>query len=143
MNNTASQPLLSHDEEAPAGSASMVAIGWEAAHRSRLEMRLVYSVAEAAALLGIGRSTTHELAARGELATTRIGRRSVVTRPTLAALLGMDPPLPHERDPSRPRPAGDPSGQAQATANPSEDRQPRPRPRIGRDRSPPNTPARS
>lgn len=71
------------------------------------DLRLVYTVAEAAELLGIGRSTAYELVGRGELATVRLGRRVVVTRPTLTALLGFEPPLPGELDAAR---------QAQATA---------------------------
>ncbi len=65
------------------------------------DLRLVYTVVEAAELLGIGRSTAYELVARGELATVRLGRRVVVTRPTLAALLGFEPPLPGELDAAR------------------------------------------
>ncbi|MDG2025939.1 MAG: helix-turn-helix domain-containing protein [Acidimicrobiales bacterium] len=68
--------------------------------RSR-DLRLVYTVAEAAELLGIGRSTAYELVNRGELATTRLGSRVVVTRPTLTTLLGFDPPLPGELDDAR------------------------------------------
>jgi excisionase family DNA binding protein len=64
----------------------------------RGEFRLVYTVSEAAELLGLGRSTAYDLAARGELPTVRLGRRVAVTRPALAALLGFDPPLPHELD---------------------------------------------
>ncbi len=65
------------------------------------DLRLVYTVAEAAELLGIGRSTAYELVARGELATTRLGSRAVVSRPTLTALLGVEPPLPRELDAAR------------------------------------------
>jgi len=65
------------------------------------ELRLVYSVVEAAELLGIGRSTAYELAARGELATTRLGNRVVVSRPTLTELLGVQPPLPGELERAR------------------------------------------
>lgn len=65
------------------------------------DLRLVYTVAEAAELLGIGRSTAYELVQRGELATTRIGSRVVVTRPTLTTLLGIEPPLPGELDQTR------------------------------------------
>ncbi|MCP3877511.1 MAG: helix-turn-helix domain-containing protein [Sulfitobacter sp.] len=65
------------------------------------ELRLVYTVSEAAELLGIGRSTAYELVARGELATVRLGRRVVVSRPTLTALLGIEPPLPRELDAAR------------------------------------------
>ncbi|MCP3881292.1 MAG: helix-turn-helix domain-containing protein [Sulfitobacter sp.] len=65
------------------------------------DLRLVYTVAEAAELLGIGRSTAYELVARGELVTVRLGRRVAVTRPTLSALLGFEPPLPGELDAAR------------------------------------------
>lgn len=63
--------------------------------RSR-DLRLVYTVTEAAELLGIGRSTAYDLVQRGELATTQLGSRVIVTRPTLTALLGIEPPLPGE-----------------------------------------------
>ncbi|MCP5068637.1 MAG: helix-turn-helix domain-containing protein, partial [bacterium] len=59
-------------------------------------MRLVYTVPEAAELLGIGRSTAYEYVAGGEIATVRIGSRLIVTRPTLTELLGVEPPLPAE-----------------------------------------------
>ena len=61
-------------------------------------LRLVYTVAEAAELLGIGRSTAYDLVARGELPTVRLGHRVVVSRPALTALLGFEPPLPGELD---------------------------------------------
>jgi len=53
--------------------------------------RLVVSVAEAAALLGISRALGYELAARGELPTLRLGRRIVVPKVALLALLDMAP----------------------------------------------------
>ena len=65
---------------------------------SRSRHRLVYTVAEAAELLGLGRSTAYDLAAQGELPTVRLGRRLMVTRPALTALLGFEPPLPYELD---------------------------------------------
>ena len=65
---------------------------------SATDLRLVYTVTEAAEPLGIGRSTAYELVARGDLVTVRLGRRVVVTRPTLTALLGFEPPLPGELD---------------------------------------------
>jgi excisionase family DNA binding protein len=68
---------------------------------ARGELRLVYSVTEAAELLGISRSTAYELVARGELPTVRLGRRLIVTRPALTALLGVEPPLPHDLDHTR------------------------------------------
>ncbi len=67
----------------------------------RRELRLVYSVSEAAELLGIGRSTAYELVARGELPSVAIGGRRVITRPTLTELLGVEPPLPAELDAAR------------------------------------------
>jgi excisionase family DNA binding protein len=60
------------------------------------KLRLVYTVTEAAELLGLGRSTAYELAARGELPIVRLGRRVAVTRSTLTELLGVEPPLPYE-----------------------------------------------
>ena len=65
------------------------------------DLRLVYTVTEAAELLGIGRSTAYELVARSELATVRLGSRVFVTRPTLTAILGFEPPLPGELDSAR------------------------------------------
>ena len=58
--------------------------------------RRMYTIAEAASLLGIGRSTAYELVLRGELEATRIGRRLLISRIVLEALLGEQPPLPHE-----------------------------------------------
>jgi excisionase family DNA binding protein len=59
-------------------------------------VRLAYTVAEAAALLGLGRSTAYELIARSELHAVRLGRRLFVPRPVLTELLGCEPPLPDE-----------------------------------------------
>jgi excisionase family DNA binding protein len=50
--------------------------------------RLVFTVSEAAELLGISRAHGYELAARGELPSLRLGRRLVVPRAALLALLG-------------------------------------------------------
>jgi len=65
------------------------------------DLRQVYSVSEAAELLGIGRSTAYDLVGRGELAVVRLGSRQMVTRPTLTELLGVEPPLPGELDAMR------------------------------------------
>lgn len=89
---------------------------------SRGELRLLYTVAEAAELLGVGRSTAYDLVARGELASVRLGRRVAVTRPALAALLGFDPPLPHELEQARcghPAPAPVQRPQRTATEQPA------------------------
>lgn len=76
-------------------------------------LRLVYTVSEAAELLGVSRSTAYELVARHELASVLIGRRRMITRPTLTALLGVEPPLPYELDALRsaaaPAPAAEPT----------------------------------
>ena len=52
--------------------------------------RLVLSVTEAAGLLGISRGLAYELVARGELPSLRLGRRIVVPRRALEALLEAD-----------------------------------------------------
>ena len=52
-----------------------------------LNGRLVLSVTEAAGLLGISRGLAYELVARGELPSLRLGRRIVVPRGALEALL--------------------------------------------------------
>ena len=49
--------------------------------------RLVYTVAEAGALLGISRAFAYELVARGELPAIRLGRRRLVPRIALLALV--------------------------------------------------------
>jgi excisionase family DNA binding protein len=49
--------------------------------------RLVLTVAEAAELLGISRAFAYELVARGEVPSLRLGRRVVVPRVQLLALV--------------------------------------------------------
>lgn len=48
---------------------------------------LTMSVEEAAKLLGVGRGTAYEAARRGELPTIRLGRRLLVPRARLLALV--------------------------------------------------------
>ena len=57
--------------------------------------RLVLTITEAAEVLGISRAFAYELAARGELPMIRLGRRRLVPRKALLAMLGEDmvPPL--------------------------------------------------
>jgi excisionase family DNA binding protein len=57
--------------------------------------RLVLSVTEAAGMLGISRGLAYELVARGELPSLRLGRRIVVPRRALEALLeaGVEEPV--------------------------------------------------
>ncbi|MCA1844399.1 MAG: helix-turn-helix domain-containing protein [Actinobacteria bacterium] len=54
------------------------------------EKRLVLTVTEAAAALGISRAHAYELVARGELPSLRLGRRIVVPRRGLERLLDGD-----------------------------------------------------
>lgn len=49
--------------------------------------RLVYTVAEAGELLGISRAFAYELVARGELPVIRLGRRRLVPKDALLALV--------------------------------------------------------
>lgn len=58
------------------------------------EARLTVSVEEAGELLGISRAFAYELAARGELPTLRLGRRLLVPRKALEALLEGAQPQP-------------------------------------------------
>jgi len=51
--------------------------------------RLVFTVTEAAELLGVSRALAYELAARGELPVLRLGRRLVVPKAALLALVGI------------------------------------------------------
>ena len=53
--------------------------------------RLVVSVAEAGALLGVSRAFAYELAARGDLKTIRLGRRVLVPKVALLAMVGLAP----------------------------------------------------
>jgi excisionase family DNA binding protein len=52
--------------------------------------RLVYSVAEAGALLGISRAFAYELVARGEIPVIRLGRRRLVPKAALIAFVGLE-----------------------------------------------------
>jgi excisionase family DNA binding protein len=54
--------------------------------------RLVLTVAEAGALLGISRAFAYELVARGELPVLRLGRRVVVPKVALLAMVGSAEP---------------------------------------------------
>jgi excisionase family DNA binding protein len=51
------------------------------------EDRLVYTVAEAGEVLGISRAFAYELVARGELPVIRLGRRRLVPKTALVALV--------------------------------------------------------
>ena len=66
------------------------------AKRPMSSNRRMYTITEAAELLGIGRSTAYELAQRGELEVVRIGGRRLVSPSVLESLLGERPPLPSD-----------------------------------------------
>ena len=51
--------------------------------------RLVVTVAEAGRLLGVSRAFAYELAARGELPTIHLGRRVLVPKVALLAMVGL------------------------------------------------------
>lgn len=55
---------------------------------SRTGDRLVLTIAEAADVLGISRAFAYELAARGEIPILRLGRRRLVPRKALLAMVG-------------------------------------------------------
>ena len=48
--------------------------------------RLLYSIADAAAALGIGRSKFYELMSEGKIETVRIGRRRLVQGASIRAM---------------------------------------------------------
>jgi excisionase family DNA binding protein len=56
--------------------------------------QLVVSVGEAGRLLGVSRAFAYELAARGELPTIHLGRRIVVPKVALLAMVGLSLPQP-------------------------------------------------
>ena len=61
---------------------------------NRGQDRLVFTVAEAGELLGISRAFAYELVARGDLPVIRLGRRRLVPKVALLALVEAD----HEND---------------------------------------------
>jgi excisionase family DNA binding protein len=62
----------------------------ELAAATTAECRLVYSVEETGLLLGISRAFAYELVARGELPAIKLGRRRLVPKAALLALLELD-----------------------------------------------------
>ena len=49
--------------------------------------QLAFSLADAASLIGVGKSTLHELIATGKLPVRKLGRRSLILRDDLEAYL--------------------------------------------------------
>ena len=85
---TTARPTLTHDGARTAALA---------AERDRL----VLTIPEAAETLGISRAFAYELCARGELPVIRLGRRRLVPKKALLAVLGEETPSAA----SDPRPA--------------------------------------
>ncbi|MGD9794291.1 MAG: helix-turn-helix domain-containing protein [Acidimicrobiia bacterium] len=56
----------------------------------------MYTVEEAASLVGVARSTMYELVRLGEVASVKLGGRRFVTGPTIEAITGVKPPTPAE-----------------------------------------------
>ena len=71
---TAQPALIAHDTSAPTPDAD----------------RLVLTITEAAEVLGISRAFAYELCARGELPVIRLGRRRLVPKKALLALIGVE-----------------------------------------------------
>lgn len=65
-----------------------------------IEERLVFSVQEAAQLLGIGRSFAHEAVQRGEIPSMKIEQRIPVPTTARARLLQAAQPEPHSGSPN-------------------------------------------
>lgn len=59
--------------------------------RSGIE-RLTVTVAQAAVMLGISRTSAYQRVRRGEIPTVRLGRRLVVPKARLLAMLEGEPP---------------------------------------------------
>jgi len=62
---------------------------------------LRYTVNEAAALLGISRTSAYECVRRGEIPSITLGRRVVISRAALERMLGVVSALEHETAASR------------------------------------------
>lgn len=56
--------------------------------------RLLHPIPDAAAVLGIGRSTLYELITAGEIATVKIGRRTLITQDELERYVSTLTPTP-------------------------------------------------
>jgi excisionase family DNA binding protein len=59
-----------------------------------MSTKLTYTVTEAAELLGISRSSAYECVRRGEIPSLTLGRRVVIPRRALEALLAVEPERP-------------------------------------------------
>ena len=76
--------------DAPEGDPPHRVVGERRILRRREDERLVYTVAEAARMLGISRAHGYDLVASGELAHVRLGRRVVIPVRVIERLLDVD-----------------------------------------------------
>jgi excisionase family DNA binding protein len=60
-----------------------------------VQARLTYTVPEVAELLGISRSSAYECVRRGEIPALTLGRRVVIAKAAIDALLGVAAPELH------------------------------------------------
>jgi excisionase family DNA binding protein len=67
------------------------------------DARATYTVEEAAALLGISRSTAYECASTGQIPVLRLGGRILVPRHALERLLGLQETRPRRAEPATSR----------------------------------------
>lgn len=75
------------EEEAVAQGAAMASPAFEVLADSDLSSRLTLTIAEAAKMLGIGRTTLYALIAGGELPSVSIGRKRLIRREALERFL--------------------------------------------------------
>ena len=94
--HSASIPQNAHEADVATGPGPWSAKDHDQSYREPGSGdRLVYSVAEAARLLDISRAFAYELVARGELPVIRLGRRRLVPKVALMALVeSMSEPQP-------------------------------------------------
>jgi excisionase family DNA binding protein len=101
----------------------------------RPDESLVLNADEAALLLGISRSLVYDLCARRELPYLRLGRRILIPRHALLALLDLPPTPSNPPSPSTPPPSSTPPTLSTPPRSPvtiTKDHTDLPRPQSGR-----------
>jgi excisionase family DNA binding protein len=83
MQTNLTPPSVTADADSPRPAATRLPL-------LEIGERLVFTVAEAGDLLGISRAFAYELVARGELPVIRLGRRIVVPKAALLAMVGLE-----------------------------------------------------
>jgi len=77
------------DAPTVAATSELISKDREPAVHPVRDAALLYSVADAARLLGIGKSTLWGMISRGEIGTRKIGRRTLILRQTLERFAGV------------------------------------------------------